>query len=140
MKPCNCNKAEIGPFTSQQCRICWLSLNDLRYRKLWKIYSDDKDKQKLLLTHHLSAGDCLVMTAALESLHTNFPDKYITDVEVSVKDCFLNNPHVRLLDRNDSEVKVIQMHYDVNQSDKKPIHFMEAFCDYLGKQLNIDLK
>jgi hypothetical protein len=36
MRKCTCDKCEIGsPFSSGQCRLCWLYHNDPRYQKLW---------------------------------------------------------------------------------------------------------
>jgi ADP-heptose:LPS heptosyltransferase len=97
------------------------------------------ETKKLRLKHHLAAGDCLVMTAALESLHRTYPNEYITDVDVSVPGCFEHNPWVTKLDKSD-DVREITMHYPISDSDKRPIHFMEGFCEYLGQQLDRPLK
>jgi hypothetical protein len=37
MKPCDGNHAPIhaGPYTPEQCRLCWLYANDPAYRALW---------------------------------------------------------------------------------------------------------
>src|SRR5581483_8934293 len=80
------------------------------------------------------------MTAALESLHRTYPGEYCTDVDSNVMACFENNPHVTKLDRSDPEVRRIQMHYPVSDSDKRPIHFMEGFCEYLSSQIKRPLK
>lgn len=37
MRPCNCGNAQKGPFTPDQCRHCWHSLNTPFFRKLWGI-------------------------------------------------------------------------------------------------------
>jgi hypothetical protein len=39
MRPCDGNhpgrEARRGPWTAEQCRLCWLYLNDPTYRALW---------------------------------------------------------------------------------------------------------
>lgn len=34
-RPCHCGKAATGAYTFDQCRRCWLALNDRRYQRLW---------------------------------------------------------------------------------------------------------
>lgn len=37
MKPCNCNKARVGRYTSEQCYLCWLGFNRRDYAELWNL-------------------------------------------------------------------------------------------------------
>jgi ADP-heptose:LPS heptosyltransferase len=48
----------------------------------------------LILRNHLSAGDVLVMTAAVESLHQARPDRYQIAVDVSTPALYEHNPLV----------------------------------------------
>jgi hypothetical protein len=33
--PCSCGKFKDGPYTLDQCRVCWLNAHDQEYRDLW---------------------------------------------------------------------------------------------------------
>ena len=35
MRPCTCDRQRQGPFTEDQCWLCWLYHNSARYRALW---------------------------------------------------------------------------------------------------------
>ncbi len=35
MRPCNCENQRPGPYTPDQCRVCWLYHHDPAYRALW---------------------------------------------------------------------------------------------------------
>ncbi len=97
------------------------------------------DAQKLLLWNPLAPGDCLVMTAAIESLHQQFPGKYITDVDTCFPDIYLYNPWITKLDPKEEGVKKIRMEYPAIHKSHLPRHFMEAYCEFLGKTLGINL-
>jgi hypothetical protein len=34
-RPCHCGNADPGPYQPGWCYLCWLSLNDERYARLW---------------------------------------------------------------------------------------------------------
>ena len=34
-RPCSCNRCTAGPYTEDQCRLCWLYRHDAAYRALW---------------------------------------------------------------------------------------------------------
>lgn len=93
----------------------------------------------IVLTHHLAAGDSLVMTAAIESLHRQFRGKYRTAVSSNCQSLFANNPHVMPVGDSE-EFRPIKMEYDVDEASKKPVHFIDGFCDHLGKVLGIPLR
>lgn len=92
----------------------------------------------LCLSNKQSAGDVLCLTACIESLMTLYPNTYRIMVDTSCNAVFENNPHITQMNKDDC--KVIEMNYPlIHSSGKIGIHFIEAFCDYLGKQLNIEL-
>jgi len=85
-----------------------------------------------------SPGDVLVMTAALESLHLQYPGRFLTGVDTSCDSLFLHNP--RVVPSYDQDYRIIDMHYPlVNDSNQRGIHFMEAYCHYLAKELRAEL-
>jgi ADP-heptose:LPS heptosyltransferase len=93
------------------------------------------------LRNHLSPGDVLVMSAAIESLHQTYPGKYLTDVDTSANAIYESNPHVVRLDRSDPAARTIQMHYPlIHESDLRAVHFLQGYIEFLGKELGVPLK
>ncbi len=78
-------------------------------------------------------------SAAIESLHRLYPGKYVTGVSgTAVDDLYAYNPRVSFPKRSESQF--IEMQYPlINSSGSRPLHFMEAYCDFLGKRLGVDL-
>lgn len=107
----------------------------MAYKNLY----DEVEGKKIILHNGLSLGDILVMEAAIESLHKLYPGKYVTGVDTPASEVFQANPYVEKLEQ--SEAEFIKMNYTdgINNCDKRPIHFMQAYCDMLGKHLKIDL-
>lgn len=78
------------------------------------------------------------MSAAIESLHKEYPGQYLTGVDTPVNAIYENNPHITKFDAADGQVRVIDMHYPlINRWNEKPVHFMEGYCEYLGAILGI---
>ena len=50
--------------------------------------------KKIILRNHLSPGDVLAMSAALECLHAQHPGKFLTAVDTTCPDIWQHNPHV----------------------------------------------
>lgn len=77
------------------------------------------------------------MTATLQCLHEQFSGQYLTAVRTSCNAIFEHNPYVS----SHTDGDVIKMEYpSIHQSNQRPIHFLQAFSDYLGGRLGIDLK
>lgn len=92
---------------------------------------------ELMLHNGQSPGDILVMTAAIESLHRLYPGKYLTAVDSPVPEIFENNPNVVPVS---GTARLIEMQYPlIHQSDALQVHFMDAYCDFLGKALGLSL-
>jgi ADP-heptose:LPS heptosyltransferase len=95
--------------------------------------------EKIILTQIQSVGDWLVVTSAIESLHLQFPGRYITDYHCRSPELIANNPYITKL--SPGEGRVIQMQNpSVHRSHVVGIHYLDTFCDYLGEQLGIPLK
>lgn len=95
----------------------------------------DTATQALVLENKLSPGDVLVMTAAIESLHRAIPNKFKISVDVSVPAIFEHNPLIT--PRPDGTARIIRMNYPaIHQSDQRPLHFMQAYCEFLSEQLS----
>lgn len=99
------------------------------------------EPQKLILTQHQAPGDLLMLTAAVRDLHRMYPGRFVTDVRTSCPDLWLNNPHITPIEDNDREAWVIKCDNDlIQESGRRPVHFLETFHDFLGKKLNIVIR
>jgi len=93
-------------------------------------------RQKLILASHLCPGDLLTMTAALESLHATYPDRYTTDVRTGHPDIWKANPHVTPIADDDPDARAIQLHYPlIQRCNQVSAPFLAGYTEYLGQQL-----
>lgn len=92
---------------------------------------------KIKLRCRLCPGDVCTLTAAVKSLHTQYPGQYLTDVDTPHNDLFANNPYITSLDN----CKVIQCEYPlINRSNQTSYPFLEGYTNYLGDQLGKPLR
>jgi ADP-heptose:LPS heptosyltransferase len=92
--------------------------------------------EKLILRTVQSPGDVVVMTAAVRELHRQYPGHYLTDVRTPVAAIWEHNPDVTAI--AEGEGRALDMHYPlVNQSNQRPVHFLEGYCEYLAAQLKL---
>lgn len=96
---------------------------------------------KFIFKNHQSPGDILMLLHAITSLHSTFPNKYITDVRVSCLDIFYKNPLITQLNENDEDVLFIHAQYPtIHQSNTHSVKFLGAFNQNLEEQLEIKIK
>lgn len=95
--------------------------------------------KRYTLVHEQPPGDHIVSTAAIKCLKEQYPS-LLLGVRANHNEVFYNNPY--LTHNNDPEGEEIQLQYSdgVTNSDKRPIHFMQAYCDDLGEKLNLTIK
>lgn len=90
-------------------------------------------KQRLRLKSTLCPGDILTMTAAIYSLHHQYPGEYETDVRTSADAIWEHNPDITTLDDDTPDVLDVDMHYPaVNHSNQRPYPFIVAYTQYLA--------
>lgn len=78
-----------------------------------------------------------MMSAAVESLHIQYPGRFRTDVECCAKEIYWHNPRVTKVGR---AARRIKMDYPTIQLAHIPDrHFMRMYCDFLGEQLGVPL-
>lgn len=100
----------------------------------------DKVK-KLLLRSKLSPGDATVFTAAIYSLHTQYPGEYMTDVETCSSEIWENNPHISTLSIADPEVDVHDVHYSlVHKSNEILTPFINGYVQGLSEVIERPLQ
>lgn len=96
---------------------------------------------KLVLRSFLSAGDIVMMTAAVRDLHRCYPRRFKTDVRTSCPDLWLNNPFITPSEESNPAVEVINCSYPlINQCDAKPYHCLHGYIDFLNKRLGLSIK
>lgn len=84
-----------------------------------------------------SPGDVLTLTAAVESLHRQYPGRYLTAVDTTAPEIWEHNPRVVPAEGNE---RVVEMSYPlIDQSNQRPVHFLEGWVEHLGRQLGIPL-
>ena len=102
------------------------------------------DARRLLIKNPLSPGDILVMSAAIESLHRQFPGQYITAVDCPCPAIWEHNPWIfpfEDLKSTSENFEAFPTHYPaVHESDQRAIHFMQAYVEWFGDKLKIPLR
>ena len=103
--------------------------------------SHRNEPRKLILRHHLSPGDVVMLAYAVKALHEQYPDRYLTAVDTSCNEIFEGNPYITSLDPSDPSVEVIEMHYPtIHRSNQYPHHFVNSFVYFLAQRLEIRLE
>ena len=98
----------------------------------------DGGKKKLILRNGQCPGDVVVMTAAVRELHRQYPGQYLTDVRTPAAAIWEHNPDVTPIPNGAPGARTIDMHYPlVNQSNQRPVHFLEGYCEHLAQQLGL---
>ncbi len=96
--------------------------------------------RKLILKNHQCPGDALAMTASVFSLHTEYPGQFVTDVRTTAWQLWEHNPHITSIASDDPEATTVTCEYPaIHRSNSETGHMIEAFCEFLGKQLNLAL-
>lgn len=94
--------------------------------------------QRLILRSGQCPGDVVVMTAAVRELHCQWPGQYETDVRTCAAAIWEHNPYVTPIRDGDRDARVIDMHYPlINQSNQRPVHFLEGYCEHLAAQAGL---
>ena len=97
--------------------------------------------EKLILRNFQSAGDIVMLTAAVRDLHRCYPGRYLTDVRTSCSDLWIGNPWLTPLDERDPAVRVIDCHYPIiHKSNSAPYHFLFGFVEYLNDELGLRIQ
>lgn len=122
--------------TSAAFRLQW----QREYNTVHQYECHSMNPTPLLLKTDQAPGDAVVMTAAIYSLHKAHPGKFITAVESPYPDVFQHNPDVWQRKQTDIGVRMLHMHYPaIHDSNKRGIHFMQGWCEFLGFALGIQV-
>jgi len=97
--------------------------------------------EPLILRNFQSAGDIVMLTAAVRDLHRCYPDRFVTDVRTSCSDLWVGNPWLRPLGDQEPGVRVIDCHYPIiHRSNDAPYHFLFGFIEYLNDVLSLRIQ
>lgn len=98
-----------------------------------------KPRRLLLISDH-APGDNVAMTAAVYSLHEQYPGQYETVVATPHPRVWDHNPHASNTLRGFAGWEPLHMHYPaVHRSNDRAIHFMQAWCEHLGAALGVEV-
>jgi hypothetical protein len=96
--------------------------------------------RRLKLVNKQAAGDAVVITMAIESLHRTYPGRFATAVETLHDPVFWFNPLVEWPAPHEGGWETFDLHYPlIRESNRLPIHFGEAFSRHLGQLLGLPL-
>ncbi len=94
--------------------------------------------EKLILRNFQSAGDIVMLTAAVRDLHRCYPGRFATDVRTSCPDLWLGNPWLTPMPDDEPGVRVIDCHYPIiHESNQAPWHFLFGFTEFLNDELGL---
>src|SRR6266496_2501499 len=97
--------------------------------------------KKLILQCSLSAGDLVLLTAAVRDLHRCYPGQFITDVRSAYPELWENNPYLTRLLENDPDVEVLDCEYPlINSSNQLPFHAIHGFKAFLNERLGLNIQ
>lgn len=97
--------------------------------------------ERLVLRLGMSPGDVLMLTAAVRDLALQYPGRWSIVPRTAAGELWENNPHVvKPDDKLDVQAHQVTCHYPaVNQSDRRPLHFVSAFHEFLSAELGVPL-
>jgi ADP-heptose:LPS heptosyltransferase len=94
-----------------------------------------------IFEHWLSAGDVVMLTAAVRDLHRAYPGRFRTDVRGSAAELWAYNPNLTPLVRSSRRVHSLVCHYPlIHRCNTAPYHFIHGFVEYLNDQLGLEIK
>lgn len=80
-----------------------------------------------------------MMSVAVRDLHRCYPGRFVTSVETTAPDIWLNNPHVVPVNRKKRQL--IKLGYPlIKQSNQCGLHFAQGFIDDLNRKLNLKVR
>jgi ADP-heptose:LPS heptosyltransferase len=99
----------------------------------------------VVLENHLSPGDAVVLSAAVESLHRAHPGRFVTAVDSTAPEIWRHHPRVlAVADLKaaaaalEAPVRTVRADYPaIHQCDDRAIHFMQAYCEHLEAELGV---
>jgi ADP-heptose:LPS heptosyltransferase len=96
--------------------------------------------RRLLLKCGYSAGDIVMLTAAVRDLHRKYPGQFLTDVRTPFPGIWEHNPNITRLDEKDTGIEIIDCSYPlINHSNSVPVHCLNGFSSFLSTRLGLNI-
>jgi ADP-heptose:LPS heptosyltransferase len=96
---------------------------------------------KLILKCDLSAGDIVMLTAAVRDLHLSYPNRFLTDVRTLCSDLWVENPYLTSIEDSDPTARIIDCQYPlINRCNTTPAHCLQGFIEFLNGELGLEIK
>jgi ADP-heptose:LPS heptosyltransferase len=100
--------------------------------------------RKIIIKHHRSPGDVLMLTAAVRDLSLCHPGKFLIDIRTPYPALWENNPHITSLNETSADVTTLECDYvdhrAINDSNYRPYHFIHAFRMILEEKLGVAIQ
>ena len=98
--------------------------------------------QRLLLTCNLCPGDVLTLTAAVESLHQEYPGEYETAVQTTCMEIWEHNPRISRPEKpEDNGYRKLEMHYgSIGRCNQESIPFLSGYTEDLAAHIDRPLR
>jgi ADP-heptose:LPS heptosyltransferase len=95
--------------------------------------------RKLILRNAFSAGDIVLLTAAVRDLHRCYPGQFVTDVRTSCAELWENNPYLTPLPERG--VEILECEYPlINEANQTPCHVLHGFTEFLNAHLGLRIR
>jgi len=95
--------------------------------------------QNIVLRNLQSPGDLLMMTAAVRDLHRCYPGRFVTDVDTSNGDIWLNNPYITRLPGKTTRTQKLGYPL-IHRSNQCGLHFLQGFIQHLNTKLGLKIR
>jgi ADP-heptose:LPS heptosyltransferase len=97
--------------------------------------------KKLILRNFQSAGDVVMLTAAVRDLHRSYPGEFLTDVRTPFPGLWAFNPYITPLADDDPDATSLDCHYPlIHHCNTTPCHFLHGFSAFLNDTLGLRIR
>lgn len=97
--------------------------------------------RKIVVESLLAPGDAVVLTAAIESLHLQYPGRFLTDVRTAAMEIWQHNPRITPLAAGSGGAEHIPVGYEsIHRSNQAPLSFLAGYVEDLGEKLGLPLR
>lgn len=106
----------------------------------WRPRPVAPEVRAVVLRHHLSPGDVVVLTGAVRSLHLAHPGQFAVNVDTSFAAAWEHSPDVAGPEEmaRHAPAETVEVHYPaINRCGREPIHMLAAYCEHLSEQLGV---
>src|SRR4051794_2628308 len=97
------------------------------------------DKERLFLHNRYCPGDYTASLIAIESLHIQYPNRFLTHLDSCCPWIYQHNPYVTKMKREQCRYISLETP-ELDHLHQREVHIGQAYCEWLGEQLRLPLK